>query len=129
MTLKRLVQQRQANIMAEFTIAVVAVVLLIFGGVELARMYHAQQVLSQAAAEGARFAAIYGGNDPVVSTRIEQQLANGGLDPAQVTVEIFAGDWQEPVTVRLSMPFHLRAPLLDLSYTLGAQHTAQREKY
>lgn len=126
---RQFLKLQQANIMAEFAIAIVAVVLLIFGGVELARMYHAQQVLSQAAAEGARFAAIYGGADSVVQDRIEQQLANGGLDPAQVTVEIFAGDWQEPVTVRLSMPFHLRAPLLDLNYTLGAQHTAQREKY
>jgi len=127
--MRRFLKLQQANIMAEFAVTALAVMLLIFGGVELVRMYHAQQVLSQAAAEGARFAAIYGGEDPIVQGRIEQQLSNGGLDPAQVTVEIFAGGWHEPITVRLSMPFHLQAPLLDLNYTLAAQHTAQRERY
>jgi len=116
--------------MAEFAVILVVVVLLIFGGVEMALMYHAQQVLSQAAAQGARFAAIYGGDSDAVRDRVRQQLAAGGIHPDRTEIIVYVGNWQEPITVRVQMAWRPNIPLLPMPYYLiGAQHWARREAY
>lgn len=116
--------------MAEAAIVLVVVLALFFGGIELGMMYHAQQVLSQAAAEGARFAALYGGDTQEVRERVEAQLAAGGLDIEEVDVTILDEGWNQRVTVRLEMSFDFIAPLLpQRSYTLRAEHSARCEKH
>jgi len=116
--------------MAETAIVLTVVLVLFFGGIELGMMYHAQQVLSQAAAEGARFAAIYGGDTEGVRNQVEAQLTAGGLSVDDVTVSILGGGWGQPVTVRVEMAFDFAAPLLPFkSYVLAAQHSARCERY
>jgi len=128
-TRKFLHAQRGAA-MAETAIVLVVVLVLFFGGIELGMMYHAQQVLSQAAAEGARFAAMYGGDTGEVRDRVEAQLAAGGLNADDVTVTVLGGGWGQPVTVQVEMAFDFAAPLLPFkSYVLAAQHSARCEQY
>lgn len=118
------------NVMAEFAVILLVVVPLIFGGVEMALMYHAQQVLSQAAAQGARFAAIYGGDGDAVRERVRHELAAGGIHPDRTEIIVYVGNWQEPITVRVQMPWRPNVPLLPMPYYLiGAQHWARREAY
>ena len=127
---EKLPRRPEGNVMAEFAVLVAVLAIIIFGGIELALMYHAEQVLTQAAAEGARFAAIYGGDESAVRERVRQQLAAGGIEPDRAEIIIYMGSWDEPITVRVQMVWKPDIPLVPMSYLLiGSQHWARREAY
>jgi hypothetical protein len=91
--------------------------------VEFGRAWHIQQVLADAAREGARRAAIH--SDPPATEQdivdaIGMRLANAGIDPTEVETIDLAG-WDagryEPVTVFIEVPhqFGFFAPLVKLA--------------
>jgi len=127
----KLLNSEVGQTLAEFAIVLLALIPLVFGTMELQKMLLRQQTLAQAAVEGARFAAVYGGDVPYVRQRIEQQLRVGGIDPASATVTIapVQAPWGEPVTVRIQAPARLAIPLLwSRDYTLSAEYAARSEK-
>ena len=94
----------------EFTLVLPILLMLVLGMVEFGRAWHIQQVLADAAREGARRAAIH--SDPPATQQdivdaIGLRLANAGIDPAEVeTIDLTGWDAgrNEPVTVFIEVP-------------------------
>lgn len=98
----------------EFAVAGGLVVLLFFALVELAVLLNAQLVLNAAAREGARRAAVDGGDSVGARRRIAEELELGRIEPAAVTVVIrpASATYGTTVTVRLEYGYRFMTPLL-----------------
>lgn len=98
----------------EFAIAGGLVVLLFFAVVELAVLLNAQLVLNSAAREGARRAAVDGGDSAGARRRIAEELGLGRIDAGAVTVVIQPrqATYGTTVTVRLEYAYRFMTPLL-----------------
>jgi len=100
--------------LVEFVLVSGLLFLFLFGTVELALVLDAKLVLSQAAREGARRAAIEGGATKAVYERIGRQLDLGGIDPESVEVEIvpWAVSYGHTIRVSLIHSYPLRLPVV-----------------
>jgi Flp pilus assembly protein TadG len=93
----------------EFAIVAPIFILLLLGMIEFGRMIMVQQVLTNAAREGARRAVIEGSTKSEVETQVNNYLANSSITGTTVTVEpsnlsnLAFGD---PVKVSVSVPFN-----------------------
>lgn len=99
--------------------------LLIFGGMKMAMLYRAYNVVSNATMVGLRFAAPVGGTSGIAVQGIRDALSGGGLDPEAAAISVTRdargtlpaeansspAPWGEPLYVavrysyRLSIPF------------------------
>lgn len=123
--MERLKGERGAQI-AEFAILLPALVPLLFGPLAIQRMYGEYQVLAQAAAEGARIAAIEGRVQG--QARIGEMLQAGGLPEANWLIEGPAG-WGTPVRVTVSKRHLLSVPLLwEREFVLSVRREARSER-
>ena len=90
----------EAVLVVPLVLVPVLLAVVVFG-----RLAHTRLVLDAAAAAGARQAAVVGGDNALVRTRIATELSDGGLDPdrVRVVVEPAVVAWGEPIRVQLSI--------------------------
>lgn len=86
---------------------------LLLTGTDLGRVGHARLVLTAAAREGARRAALDGGWSPAVEARVAAVLAAGGLGGGASVVVSPPGPvhFGHEITVRVRYPLALYSPL------------------
>ncbi len=91
--------------LVEFVVVAGVLLTLLFGVLEMGRVSHVQLVMSAAAREGARRAAVDGGESARVLEGIRQQLVWGGVDPEKVLVEVSPRQAAYGSTIRVSLAY------------------------
>lgn len=92
----------------EFAVVAPVFVLLVFGMIEFGRMVMVQQMLTNAAREGARLGVIEGNTSSDVETRVDNYLAAANITGATVTVATLpasGSDTGDRISVTVSIPF------------------------
>jgi Flp pilus assembly protein TadG len=79
-------RNERGNALIETAITVPIVLLIAVGIFEFGRAYQTQQVLTNAAREGARQAVIEGVSDTAVNTTVRNYLTSGGLRAVDATI-------------------------------------------
>jgi Flp pilus assembly protein TadG len=119
---------RRGQAVVEFALVLPLVLILVISVFEFARAWNIQQVLTDAAREGARVAVVGSGNQEaagVIQTKVQAAIDNAvsvaGIDPSDVTLQL---DGEElgrgnPATVRLALPYRFTflGPLM--GWTIG----------
>ena len=111
--LRRFGRSESGQALAEFALVLPLLLLLIAGIVEFGRGWNIQQVVTDAAREGARLTVVQDNTVTMASvrTRVYERLAAANLDSTQATVSITpAADWRKtgkPMTVSVSIPYSL----------------------
>jgi len=82
----RLRKRESGQTLVEFALVVPLLFLLLFGSVEFGRVFHAYHVVTSAAREGARAAAVGKSND-VIETKIEGAVSSLVSNPANVELK------------------------------------------
>jgi len=129
----RFLASEKGGALAEFALALPVLVTLVFGSVQTARMFAAQQAVSQAAAAGARMAATHGDTLDVrqwIETELELALPHSQLTADQIEIRADGGwCWGEQVQVTVKAPFTIAMPGVgDISYELSATAVARIER-
>ncbi len=125
---------RRGAAAVEFAIVAPVFFLLIFGMIEYGRLVMVQQLLTNAAREGARRGVLDGSTTSEVSTAVTNYLAGASVNGATVTVTPnppSSAGFGEPVTVAVSIGFNrvswLPSPMFLGGRTLTASATMRRE--
>ncbi len=101
----------------ELALALPLVVLLVFGALDVGRLFNAQIVITEAAREGARIAAVecaLGTTDCAIDVNTRVQSALTGLDPTQSSVILSPGPYTsgDAVTVQVDYTIGFITPLI-----------------
>jgi TadE-like protein len=132
-------RNRRAAAAVEFAVILPVFFLLIFGMIEYGRMIMVQQVITNAAREGARLAVLDGSTTDEVKTRVKSYLTSGSISTTHATVDVYANNNQalgnagfgDPITVSVSIPFlevsWLPSPMYLGGKTLTATTVMRRE--
>ncbi|MGL4512879.1 MAG: TadE/TadG family type IV pilus assembly protein [Lacipirellulaceae bacterium] len=118
----------------EFAIVAPVFFLVVLGIIEFGRMVMVQQVITNAAREGARVAVLDSATTARVRTRVNSYLSAARLRGATITVTpsppTTAG-FDQPVTVRVEIPFSavsaLSRPFMSAATRLNATAIMRRE--
>ena len=102
--------------LAELAIALPVLLLMLVGIFEFARAYQIQQVVVNAAREGARQAVLQGVDADSAEIIVKRYLTSGAINNGEVTV-IDTNNTGDPTTVHVSVPytFALIGPLIRLA--------------
>jgi Flp pilus assembly protein TadG len=126
--------KRRGAAAVEFAVVAPVFIMLIFGMVEFGRMVMVQQVLTNAAREGARLAVLDGATTTSVQTAVNSYLASGAVSGATVTVTPnppTSAAFGAPVTVTVAVPFNqvswLGSPMFLGGTTMSAKSVMRRE--
>ena len=127
-------QKRRGATAVEFAVVAPIVLLLVFGMIEFGRMIVVQQVITNAAREGAEHAQLPGTTSEQVNKTIRNYLAGKSVSDARVSLTPIepanAGDGEQ-ITVTVSIPFHsvswLPSPAFLGSTNLSARSVVRRE--
>jgi Flp pilus assembly protein TadG len=118
----------------EFAIVAPIFFLVVLGIIEFGRMAMVQQVITNAAREGARVGILDGATHKKVDDKVQQYLTAAALKTGKVVVNPNPPDsagFDEPVTVTVSIPFDdvswLPAPFFIKNTTLTAEAVMRRE--
>lgn len=127
-------RQRTGAAVVELAVVLPLFVLLVFGTIEFGRMVMVQQVLTNAAREGARSAVLNGATTSDVTTAVTSYLTASAVSGASVTVSPdppSRAPYGARVTVTVSVPFSsvswLPSPMYLGGKTLRAQCIMRRE--
>lgn len=127
-------KDRQGAAVVEFAVVAPVLILLIFGMVEFGRMVMVQQVLTNAAREGARVGVLDDSTVTDVQTTVNNYLTGGGVKGATVTVSpnpLSSAGYGAPVTVTVTVPFSqvswLPSPMFLKTTTMSASTAMRRE--
>jgi Flp pilus assembly protein TadG len=127
-------KNRGGATVVEFAIVAPILVLLVFGMIEFGRMVMVQQVLTNAAREGARVGVLDSSTVTDVQTTVNTYLTGGGVSGATVTVTpnpLSSAGYGAPVTVTVSVPFSqvswLPSPMFLKTTSLSASTVMRRE--
>lgn len=99
---------------AEFAVVAGLLAVLIVASLDLSVAITAHGAVAVAAREGARQAAVEGGDTPVVRQRIGDVLRLAALpaERASVAVQPKRAGYGRPLRVQVEVPYELRTPLL-----------------
>jgi Flp pilus assembly protein TadG len=118
----------------EFAVVAPIFLLLVFGMIEYGRMVMVQQVITNAAREGARLAVLDGTEGQEVVDLVNAYLNSGSIEGANITVTPANPDdaaFGEPVTVTVDIGFSqvswLPSPMYLGGRTLSATTVMRRE--
>ena len=102
--------------LAELAIALPVLLLMLVGIFEFARAYQIQQVVVNAAREGARQAVLQGVDADSAKIIVERYLTSGAINNGEVKV-FDTNNTGDPTTVQVSVPytFALIGPLIRLA--------------
>jgi Flp pilus assembly protein TadG len=123
MSLKRFGTAEEGQALVEFALVLPVLLILVVGILEFGRAWNLHQVLTDAAREGARKAAIY---DPKitqdsVTNTVKTALSRGKIDYTKATITSPGWDAGQnfPVTVNVSIPYRFTffGPLM--GWTIG----------
>lgn len=112
---------RRGQAIIEFVLIVPLLMVFLFGIIEMGHAWNTHHVVTNAAREGARVAALPGMGADTVRATIEERLQAGGLDPnrAQLTLRLCSGTGcrGQRDTVEVEFPVELRivGPALNLA--------------
>lgn len=127
-------KERRGAALVEFAIVSPILFLLVFGMIEYGRMVMVQQIITNAAREGARLGVLDGTTTGDVQTAVTDYLSGASVSGADVTVDPSPPDsagFGEPVTVTVSVPFNqvswLPTPLFIGGKTLQSSTVMRRE--
>lgn len=120
--------------MVEFAVVAPVFITLVFGMIEYGRMVMVQQLITNAAREGARVGVLDGATTAAVQTSVGTYLTNSSVNGATVTVSPSppsSAGYGEPVTVTVSIPFAsvswIPAPMFLSGKTLTSKSVMRRE--
>lgn len=127
-------KNRRGAAAVEFALVAPVFFLLVFGMIEYGRMVMVQQLLTNAAREGARRGVLDGSTTSEVTTAVTSYLSGASVSGATVTVTPnppSSATFGQPVTVQVSVPFNsvswLPSPLFLGGRTLTSTATMRRE--
>ena len=110
--------------MVELAIVLPVVVLLVFGMLEIGRVLNSWVIVTQAAREGARTAAVQCARDPACATVVDGRVDGSMPDSMVATARhtLSAGPYLagQPVTVRVEYDVPLVTPLISAFFPGGA---------
>lgn len=118
----------------EFVLIFPLLLLILWSIVDFGLLLNARLVVTTAAREGARRAAVEGGASPAVLNRIKELLQAGGLEPDRAEVEIGPerAAYGSNITLRVTYPYPLKTALGQVlgyrAVKLTAQVTTRSEK-
>ena len=125
---------RRGQAIVELLIAFPVLALLLFGIVEMGAAWRTYHVVTQAAREGSRLAALAGATEEGVQATIENRLTSGGLDAGEAAIDFECdGDCFQvgrpsglTVETQVSYPFEfvLLAPIANYVSGDGAAYGA-----
>ncbi|MEO0529036.1 MAG: TadE/TadG family type IV pilus assembly protein [Planctomycetota bacterium] len=127
-------RRRRGVAAVEFAVVAPIFFLVVLGIIEFGRMVMVQQVITNAAREGARIAVLDSATTGRVTTRVNDYLSAANLGGATVLVTPnppTSAGFDEPVTVEVRVPFSavsaLSRPFMSAATTLSAQSVMRRE--
>lgn len=125
---------RRGAAVVEFAVVAPVFIMLVFGMIEYGRMVMVQQLLTNAAREGARVGVLDGATTASVQTSVTSYLTNASVSGSTVTVSPnppSSAGYGEPVTVTVTVPFNqvswIPSPMYLGGKTLQASSVMRRE--
>lgn len=105
---------QRGNAAAEFALVAGLIAVTVLGSFDLSLAVAAKSAVAAAAREGARQAAVDGGDTPAVRQRIADVLALAGLpaEAANVRVEPRQAGYGRPIRVSVTVPYKPSTPVL-----------------
>lgn len=118
--MRRSVREEGGLATLETTLMVVILVPLLFGVIEFGWLFQRWLAAETVAAHAARYAGELGGDEPALRAYIARELADVGIDPSRVSIEVDPPRvaWREPIRVsvrseeRIDLPFALVTPIV-----------------
>jgi Flp pilus assembly protein TadG len=101
-------KQRRGAAVVEFAVVAPLFIMLVFGMIEYGRMVMVQQLIVNAAREGARLGVLDGATTAAVTSAVTGYLSNASISGATVTVSPSppsSAGYGAPVSVTVSIPF------------------------
>ncbi len=101
--------RRRAAALLEFAVVVPVLILLVFGMLEFSRLMMVEQVITNAAREGARKAVLPGSTSDDVNTVVTNYLTSSGISGAgtpTVSPDPGTAGAGDAITVTVSVPFN-----------------------
>jgi Flp pilus assembly protein TadG len=125
---------RRGAAVVEFAVVAPLFITLVFGMIEYGRMVMVQQMLTNAAREGARVGVLDGATTAAVQSSVTTYLSNASISGSTVTVSPSppsSAGYGDPVTVTVTIPFAsvswIPAPMFLSGKTLTAKSVMRRE--
>lgn len=111
-------RSEQGQAVVEFVLVFSILLVILFAILEIGSMLNSRLILSAAAREGARRAAVEGGSHDSVYSRIEQQLRFGNISPEDVEIQITPNraSYGSPIEVRLVYRYSWKSAFLQSIY-------------
>lgn len=127
-------KDRRGAAVVEFAVVAPVFITLVFGMIEYGRMVMVQQLIVNAAREGARIGVLDGATTAQVQTAVSTYLTNASVSGSTVTVNPSppsSAGYGAPVTVTVSIPFSqvswIPTPMFLTGKTLTASSVMRRE--
>lgn len=127
-------RNRRGAAVVEFAVVSPVFFLLVFGMIEYGRMVMVQQLLTNAAREGARVGVLDNSTASDVTTAVNNYLTAANINNATITCNPStpsSATYGQPVTVTVSVPFSqvswLPSPMFLGGTTMTAQSAMRRE--
>ena len=128
-----MLRRRQGTAVLEFVLVAGFLLLLTFSMVDFGLLLNQKLVMTHAAREGARRAAIDGGASSRAYETVEEQLESGGIDPekAEITIRPREANYGTPVTITVTAQYETVSSALRLlglrSLPLSVELTSRSE--
>lgn len=120
----KLIKQQQGQSLVEFALLLPMLVIILFGTVEFGRLWMTMNVLTGAAREGARVAAVTAPNTAQVQTAVNNVLSGASITGATITVVGPNAANNVTVTVRINYNVLTGTIVPGISRTLQLTRTA-----
>ena len=121
----KLIKQQQGQSLVEFALLLPMLVIILFGTVEFGRLWMTMNVLTGAAREGARVAAVTAPNTAQVQTAVNNVLSGASITGATITVVGPNAANNVTVTVRINYNVLTGTIVPGISRTLQLTRTAR----
>lgn len=127
-------RSRQGSALVEFAVVLPVFLLLVLGMIEYGRMVMVQQIITNAAREGARVGVLDNSTSTTVSTAANKYLTSAGIASATIAATPnppSSATYANPVSVTVSVPFNsvswLPSPMYLGGKTMSYTATMRRE--
>lgn len=109
----RALREDRGQAIAEFSLVIFILVLVLFSIVETGLVLNDKMVLMSAAREVARVCAVEGGRTANALARLNELLTSSGIDPSSVSASIWPNQaiYGTTIHVELSYPYEVLSPV------------------
>lgn len=111
---RRILRDSDGQAVAEFSLVVFLLVLVLFSILETGLLLNEKLVLTSAAREVARVCAVQGGRTQDALARLSELLSSAGMDPSAVVADIRPTQaiYGTTITVSLSYDYQVKSPIV-----------------